>query len=574
MIFGGLNIAASSLKAQQSAMDVIAHNIANAGTAGYSRQTAELVSAVPERIGGLVFGRGVEIAGVRRIVDPVIHQAQLANSGLSSWWQEVASGLTGVESLFGSLTDTGLAASIDAFFTSWQQLANNPQDAALRSAVRQRGADLVTGIGGMRRQLVSAQAAADARIDQQITQANLLLDKIAGLTTQIQRLESVGNGAANPANDLRDQRDQAMRELAALIPVQQVNTADGGLLVQTPGGDLLTQDGVARHLARGGGAGGRTDIVIQESGTPVTGLDQGGSIGGLLALRDQYLGGYIGDLNSLAANLIHAVNSAHASGASSPGFVALQAGEAANPALPLTDPAQPSPFASQVQGGNLTIHVFDAAGQPAPPGGTTIAVTAGVTTMNDVATAINAIAGLTASVDASGRLSIQAAAGNHFSFGPDSSGVLAAYGINGFFQGHDAATLALSAAVEASADAIHTGQLDAASQIQPGDNTVALAILAAQNRPVSIDGSPAASPHERTSMLSARFGADAGTAAVQQQYRTAEAEALKSRREAVSGVNTDEEMIAMIQFQRAYEASAKVIQTSNRMLDALMGLIR
>ncbi len=576
MIFAGLNIAASSLRAQQKAMDVVSNNIANANTPGYSRQRAELVSAVPERIGALTLGRGTDVAGVRRIVDPIIHQAQLANSAQSAYWQEVGTGLNGVESVFGSLTNTGLAASIDAFFTSWQQLANNPQDAALKIAVRQQGSNLVAGIGGMRRQLTSAQVATDAKIDQKLQQANLLLDKIAGLTTQIRRLESVGNSAASPANDLRDQRDLAVRQLSALIPVQQVNTADGALLLQTPGGDLLTQDGLARHLARGAATpGGFADIVIRETGAPVTGLDQGGAIGGLLALRDQYLGGYISELDSLAANLIYAVNQAHASGASSAGHAAMLSSELSNPALPLNDPAQPSPYAGQIQSGSFTIHVFDAAGQPAPPGGVAINITAGATTMNQLAAAINAIPGLNASVDPNGRLSIQAANGGSFSFGQDTSNVLAAYGLNGFFQGHDAATIALSAPVAASANAIHAGRIDpVTSQVQPGDNSTALAMLALQNQPFSIDGTPAASPHDRTSQLSARYGADAGTARAQQQYRAAEADTLKARRQAISGVNTDEEMIAMIQFQRAYEASAKVIQTSNRMLDALMGLIR
>ena len=60
----------------------------------------------------------------------------------------------------------------------------------------------------------------------------------------------------------------------------------------------------------------------------------------------------------------------------------------------------------------------------------------------------------------------------------------------------------------------------------------------------------------------------------QRQYRTAEADSLNSQREAVSGVNIDDELVTMIKFQRAYEASAKVITTSNTMLDSLLGLIR
>jgi len=71
-----------------------------------------------------------------------------------------------------------------------------------------------------------------------------------------------------------------------------------------------------------------------------------------------------------------------------------------------------------------------------------------------------------------------------------------------------------------------------------------------------------------------KFGTDVSTTIQQKDYRTVEASSLESQRLAVSGVNIDEELISMIKFQRAYEASAKVITTTNQMLDSLLGLIR
>jgi len=576
MIFDSLNIAASSLKSQQKAMDVISHNIANVNTPGYSRQTTDLVTVSPDRIGGLNFGRGVDVNAIRRSVDPLISQAQLVNGSQQGFWNEISTGLNSVENVFGSLSSTGLASALDEFFLSWQQLANNPQDAALKLNVRTKSATVGSSISGMQQQLSAARLSADASIDQGILQANSLLDQIASLSAQIQRQEVGGQGVTGVANDLRDQRDQAVRELSAFLPVQQISTPNGGFLLQTAGGDLLVQDDVARHLGRGASAaGGFSDIVIRETNATVSGLDQGGSLGGLIELRDNRLGGYLASLDSIARNLIFSVNQLQASGASATPATSFTAGQPSNAALPLNDPAQSAPFAAQIVSGSFTLHVHDAAGNATPPGGTAINVVAGVTTMNDIAAQINAIAGVSASIDASGRLSIAAAAGGSIALGADSSNVLAAYEINTLFAGGDAASIRISDAVSADASVIATGRVDPlTSSIQAGDNAVALDILNLQNTALSIDGSPAASLHERTASLSTQYGNDVATAAQQLQYRTAEADSLNAQRQAFSGVNVDEELVTMIKYQRAYEAAAKVISTTNQMLDSLLGLIR
>ncbi len=91
---------------------------------------------------------------------------------------------------------------------------------------------------------------------------------------------------------------------------------------------------------------------------------------------------------------------------------------------------------------------------------------------------------------------------------------------------------------------------------------------------MSVDGTASASLHSRTSTLSTTYGTDVSNADQQDRYRSAEADSLNSQRQAVSGVNIDEELVSMIKFQRAYEAAAKIITTTNQMLDSLMGLIR
>ncbi len=570
MIFPSLSIGASSLKAQQKAMDVVSNNIANANTPDYSRQQVSLANLEPQKLGPLAFGRGVDVAAIRRVVDPLLVSAQTGNATASGYWQGVEGALAAIEPVFGSLSANDLSRSVSAFFQAWQQLANNPQDQAAKVHLRSQAQALVDRIGSMRGELTRARQGIAADLDAGVAEANRLLDRIAALNAEIQRLENTGSATAGPANDLRDQRDAAIRQLAALIPVQRVATSDGSLLIQTTQGDLLVQADQARHLARTAGG-----IAVAETGTGIALAAGDGRLGALIDADANYLGRYLAALDSLAANLAFGVNQAYAQGATSSGHTSLVSGESSNPLLPLSDPAQPNPLAANVQSGSFTVHVFDAAGNPNPPGGTTIAVTAGVTTMTDLANALNAVPGITASVDAAGRLNLSAAAGGSFAFSGDTSNVLAAFGINGFFKGHDAATLSLADPIAADASAIHTGALDpATSRVAAGDNSIALAVLDVGNTALSADGTTAASLHARATGLSTGFGTDLAAARQQTRYLKAEAEALQARRDAISGVNVDEEMIAMIQFQRAYQAAAKVIATSNQMLDSLMGMLR
>jgi len=582
VISGALNLAASSLKTQQKAIDVVSNNIANVNTPGYSRQTSQLVTLTPDKLGNLNFGRGVNLSSISRSVDSIVNQALLKNGPQQAYWGELKSGLNSIENVFGSLQGTGLSSAMDDFFLAAQQMANAPADMAQKLNMRTKSATLSLEMSNMSNQLTATQRIADEKIDQNLQSANNLITKIAGLNVQINKSESTVKGLIGSANDLRDQRDQAVRDLSAFLPIQDVRTSDGGVLLQTMGGDLLVQGGTARQLARGGTVANSTfaGIVLAGTSIPVSGLDQGGSIGGSITLRDGRLAGYIKDLDSIAVNLSFAVNQANASGVGSSRVSKAQSGLGVQSAAsPITDAAQKNPFAGQIQTGTFIIHVYDAAGAPLTPVSKgTISITAGAggSTMASIATDItNNVAGVSASVDAvSGKLLIDAGS-NTVGFSNDSSNFLAAYQVNSIFQGNSAANLKLSDAVQADAGLISTGQIDlATSAINVGDNKASLLMVGLQNKAVSIDGSASVALSTRTSVLSTKYGNDVALATQQQSFFQAEASSLNQQRQAFSGVNVDEELVSMIKFQRAYEASAKVIQTTNQMLDSLMGLIR
>jgi len=581
VIFGALNIAASGLKTQKQAIDVVSHNIANVNTPGYSRQTTQLASLAPEQLGKFDFGRGVNLSTISRSVDNLVNQAMLKNNPQKAYWTEVKTGLNSIENVFGSLQGTGLSAAMNDFFSAAQKMANTPADNAQQTNMRTKSATLSLELSNMSKQLANTQRTTDQKIDQNIISANTILKQIASLNVQISQHESSAQGLIGAANDLRDQRDQAVRDLSTLLPVQKVHTADGGLLLQTMGGDLLVQGNHAQQLERGAVASsGFANVVIVGSAIPVAGLDQGGAIGGSIALRDGRLAGYIKDLNSIAVNLSFAMNKVNASGVGSSRLSQVQSSlGVVNAANPVNDISQNNPFAGQIVNGSFSIHVYDSAGVPlTPTSNAAITITAGTSTMASIATSISnaGLSGVTASVDAvSGKLLINAGtAGNTIGFSNDTSNFLAAYQINSIFQGNSAASLKISDAVQADAGMISTGQIAANSTINVGDNKAALLMVGLQNKAISIDASASLSLNDRASVLSTKYGNDVSLSKQQETFFKAESDSLSQQRQAFSGVNVDEELVSMIKFQRAYQASAKVIQTSNQMLDSLMGLIR
>ncbi|ATX78618.1 flagellar hook-associated protein 1 FlgK [Mariprofundus aestuarium] len=573
MIVRTLQVASKSLTTQQQAMDTVSQNIANVNTPGYSRQTANLTTSRPDRIGVMNFGNGVELASITRSMDPLVANAQVSNNSLSSFANTMRDGLTSVEATFGSLGAPGLTSTLDAFFTAQQQLTNSPGDPITRTDMVAKANDFTNLTTSMQQQLVSRQQSADVEVGVQVDNVNIVLDKIAELNKQIVRNET-GGQVSGAANDLRDQRDLAIMELAAIIPIQRVTTQNGGLMLQTPGGDLLVQDGLVRHLQMGPVAGSSfSQVQFADSGLPATGIESGGKIGGLVTIRDSQLASYIDALDSLAQNIIFSVNQMHAGGTGTTAVTSYTSGlPAANAAAPVSGDAA-IPFASKIVNGSFTIHVLD--GPPATnPGGTAINITAGTTSLNQIAADISAVAGVTATVDASGALVINGGA-NRVAFSNDSSNFLAAYEINTFFHGGGASDISVDAAIVGDPGRIATATADATtSAVAIMDNSAAMNILALRDQAMNVDGGTPSTLIQRAANMAGQFGLDVATATQESVFRTAQAAALSVQRESVSGVNLDEEMINMMVFQRSYEASAKVIQTANQMLTTLMGILR
>jgi flagellar hook-associated protein 1 FlgK len=149
-----LGTARSALAAQQLAIETAGHNIANAQTEGYSRQRVELAPASAQRwLYGSV-GTGVAVTDVRRARDVLLDGAVRRETGGDAAASARRELLGAVEEVLGEPSDTGLANALDAFWSSWSELATSPTSAAARSVVVQRASAAASTLNGF-----------DARLD-------------------------------------------------------------------------------------------------------------------------------------------------------------------------------------------------------------------------------------------------------------------------------------------------------------------------------------------------------------------------------------------------------------------------
>jgi flagellar hook-associated protein 1 FlgK len=310
--FHGITTAASALRVFQRQMDIVGHNLANVGTAGYSRQTSSLSANQPIGFnqGGLkMLGSGVGLASINRIRDVLLEQS--ARRTASDLGQDSAklSGLSELDGVYGEPSDTGISASLGAFFDSWSGLGSNPGDPSYLQKVQTAGQTLADKIRGAYGQMSRLDDKQQIQAGETFNHVNELAKTIADLNGQIR----MAKGAGAEPNDLMDQRDLALRELSSYVQVEAHEQQDGSLLVYAANEPIVVGDE----------APGLNAIFDVSGGQPVTQamLDQlgtGALRGQLEAIQETR--SQMGQLNQLADNLRSQVNTLHGGGSTGVDF--------------------------------------------------------------------------------------------------------------------------------------------------------------------------------------------------------------------------------------------------------------
>jgi flagellar hook-associated protein 1 FlgK len=219
---GAMNIGRSALNASSLGIQIAGNNMANAATPGYSRQRGILSSLRGDGTPlGMSIGSGVRMQAIQRQVDEALQTRLRASNSNSAAADTLSSVYSQVETVLGELGDADLSSELSSFFRVWSERANQTKSSA---SVVQQGDKLAQFIRRVRSDLSGQRTQVDAQLDGSVARANELLSTIANVSQQIQETEFGGN----PANTLRDQRDQALEQLSQLMEVSVVDRGAQG----------------------------------------------------------------------------------------------------------------------------------------------------------------------------------------------------------------------------------------------------------------------------------------------------------------------------------------------------------
>ncbi len=319
-IFGAIDVARKGLAVTQRGLATAGHNIANANTPGFSRQRLVQAAEFPIRISGGLLGTGVRALTIERATDPFIQSQLVRQRSTAASSEAQANVLSQIEQILNEQDTDGLTAALGDFYDAADDLATsgNPGAASERAAYVSSAQSVVDLLHTDDARLRSLMSSTNDGIAGLLPQINTTLEQIDFLNEEIARLEI---GELNPANDLRDQRDLALQDLAEMIDVRTYEDQNGNLNVTLANGVALVEGDRARTLIATAdptnpfdSSFARVSVQDQSSLTDVTTQIGGGRLGGLLRARDTILPAAIRSLDTVAYNLIESVNTVHAAG--------------------------------------------------------------------------------------------------------------------------------------------------------------------------------------------------------------------------------------------------------------------
>lgn len=311
--FFGLEIARRALFTQQQSLDITAHNIANAETKGYSRQTGVHSATYPGLTYSLnrptyagIMGTGVEVQEIRRMRDLFIDSDFRDENQILGEWDTKSELLQKIEYIFNEPSDTGIRTVLDEFWNSFQELSKTPESTAARSLVYQRGISLSETINHTYSQLKKLQTQVNESIEIKVRGINSLSSQIADLNDLIHKVEAAGDNS----NDLRDKRDLLVDELSRIVRIH-VNEDNRGMYTVSVSGAALVIGTESNPLEFNvNDLSG--NIMFKDMGYEL--IPNGGELNGLFTTRDSIIPEYMDKLEKMTETLFNQVNTIHKGG--------------------------------------------------------------------------------------------------------------------------------------------------------------------------------------------------------------------------------------------------------------------
>lgn len=306
---GDFSIGISGIYAAHSAMTTIGNNIANVATEGYHRQRVNLRPNDPEYGNGVSIGQGATILEPDRLIDRFLEIAMLKQESSNEQYTRELSVLKSIENTFNDMGETGLSDTITKFYNSLRDLSSEPQNSVNQNSVTNQASVLAS-------QLNTIGTYLDEIEGQIYLEAVNLADEVNSLSASVAemnyRLQELGIHSVEGSN-LRDQRDQAISEIGKIIGVTTQPVGTGALVNVFVGGFPIVMGTNSTEIEI-------SPVTSSSLGISPVGVKnynselRGGKLGGLFAIKNDYIGTLKDEFNKLALDIITTINKFHVQG--------------------------------------------------------------------------------------------------------------------------------------------------------------------------------------------------------------------------------------------------------------------
>lgn len=308
-----LNNAASGLLAFQRAIATTSQNIANVNTEGYSRQRIDLDAVSPTSHYAGAVGRGVRVENIERLHNEFSTQRVVESSSAHAGEETHLNLASRLDSLVADEA-LGLTPALSSFDAALQDAAANPSSAAVREVLLGAGQALAERFSSMQSELDSSRDEIEQRMKADISEVNELALSVADLNRRITLLGTQGG-----TNEIEDQRDVLIGEIAKLIDIKTISQDNGAVDLAIGNGQWLVADSKTREMRVVPDATEPSGQALQIGsgdlwetlGDDVT---TGGAVGGYLAFARDTLSPTEQRLGRLARVIGESINETHRSG--------------------------------------------------------------------------------------------------------------------------------------------------------------------------------------------------------------------------------------------------------------------
>ncbi|MEE3045215.1 MAG: flagellar hook-associated protein FlgK [Pseudomonadota bacterium] len=560
--------ALSALQTSQAGISVSSENIANASVEGYTAKSLSLSSSVTTGA-----STGVTVTSVGSTVDSYLLKSISEAASESGYASVFSDPLNMVASQFGDVGDDGSISTLIADLeTAIAALAVSADSQSEKSTTLSEANAIADELNNLSQSVQDQRASADQSIEDTVDQINDLLNEIHAYNNQL----SGTDGTTLTTSELEDARAQAINELSELVDISYYTDSSNTTQIYI-GGTLVVGSQVQElsYNAVGTVTSDTTFADITVNGTSITDSISGGSLGGLIELRDETLPDIQEELDNLATTLMDSINAVTNLGTAYPAPSELVGSEEVDLTDAFSGTGTVRLAATDEDGNAVEIIEIDLST---------------ITTVQDLVDAINSSTYLDASVGSDGTLEIAASDDDYgvsiinmdASVGADDQGFSDYFGLNDMFTGTDAGNISVNSAWldDTSRLPVGSGSDDATlavgdSVISSGSSDVAEALADLFDENISFDaagnlGSTKTTLSDYAAEILSDVAQQASSAETEASVASSAYEELVESFSNQYGVNTDEEALTLSNLQSAYEAAAAILEITQSLMDTLL----